>query len=93
MLERVRKKQESYERQKARQRQMRHDRGLKPLGSRKGRRKGCPSCHILLKSFCLINVNERWQDGIVDCWVLWSVQASMLRAPKRVRICQNMFGR
>jgi hypothetical protein len=32
MLERARKKQESYERQKARQRQMRHDRGLKPLG-------------------------------------------------------------
>ena len=37
MLERVRKKQESYERQKARQRQMRHDRGLKPLGRPQGR--------------------------------------------------------
>ena len=38
MLERARKKQESYERQKARQRQMRHDRGLKPLGRPQGLR-------------------------------------------------------
>ena len=30
--------QESYERQKARQRQMRHDRGLKPLGRPQGLR-------------------------------------------------------
>ena len=38
MLERARKKQESYERQKARQRLMRHDRGLKPLGRPQGLR-------------------------------------------------------
>ena len=38
MLERVRKKQESYERQTARQRQMRHDSGLKPLGRPHGLR-------------------------------------------------------
>jgi hypothetical protein len=32
LIERARKRHEAYERQKARQRQMRHERGLKPLG-------------------------------------------------------------